>query len=50
MSSQAWCEPALETYLNTSWEPESGQSPIKLELPDALLDDLEHIQNFGLWD
>lgn len=34
----------LETYLDTSWEPESGQSPIKLDLPDALLDDLEHIQ------
>ena len=34
----------LETYLDTSWEPESGQSPIKLNLPDALLDDLEHIQ------
>ncbi|MGB3299263.1 MAG: glutamine--fructose-6-phosphate transaminase (isomerizing) [Phormidesmis sp.] len=34
----------LETYLNTSWEPESGQSPIQLALPDALLDDIEHIQ------
>jgi glutamine---fructose-6-phosphate transaminase (isomerizing) len=34
----------LETYLDTDWTPESGQSPIKLNLPDSLLDGLEHIQ------
>ncbi|MEL6815080.1 MAG: glutamine--fructose-6-phosphate transaminase (isomerizing) [Cyanobacteria bacterium J06598_3] len=34
----------LETYLDTEWTPEKGTSPIKLELPDALLDDLQHIQ------
>jgi glutamine---fructose-6-phosphate transaminase (isomerizing) len=34
----------LETYLDTDWTPESGQSPIKLNLPDSLLNGLEHIQ------
>ncbi len=34
----------LETYLDTSWDQQSDQSPIRLNLPDALLDDLEHIQ------
>ncbi len=34
----------LETYLDTDWTPESDQSPIKLNLPDSLLDGLEHIQ------
>ena len=34
----------LETYLDTDWTPESKQSPIRLNLPDALLDDLQHIQ------
>lgn len=34
----------LETYLDTEWNPQSGQSPIKLDLPDTLLDDLQHIQ------
>ncbi len=34
----------LETYLDTEWEPESGRSPIRLDLPDTLLDDLQHIQ------
>ncbi len=34
----------LETYLDTDWTPESSQSPIRLDLPDVLLDDLQHIQ------
>ncbi|MEO0806774.1 MAG: glutamine--fructose-6-phosphate transaminase (isomerizing) [Cyanobacteria bacterium J06643_4] len=34
----------LETYLDTDWDMQSGQSPIKLDLPDVLLDDLQHIQ------
>ncbi|MGC1306086.1 MAG: glutamine--fructose-6-phosphate transaminase (isomerizing) [Phormidesmis sp.] len=34
----------LETYLDTDWEPESGKSPIHLDLPDILLDDIQHIQ------
>ncbi len=34
----------LETYLDTSWDQQSERSPIRLNLPDALLDDLEHIQ------
>ncbi len=34
----------LETYLDASWDQQSGRSPIRLNLPDALLDDLEHIQ------
>ncbi|MGB3571103.1 MAG: glutamine--fructose-6-phosphate transaminase (isomerizing) [Phormidesmis sp.] len=34
----------LETYLDTNWDEQSAQSPIKLDLPDALLDDLQHIQ------
>jgi glucosamine--fructose-6-phosphate aminotransferase (isomerizing) len=34
----------LETYLDTDWTVESGRSPIHLNLPDALLDNLEHVQ------
>ena len=34
----------LETYLDTSWDAQSAQSPTKLGLPDTLLDDLQHIQ------
>ena len=34
----------LETYLDTEWDASSGQSPIRLDLPDILLDDLQHIQ------
>ena len=34
----------LETYLDTSWTPESEGSPIHLDLPDSLLDDVQHIQ------
>ena len=34
----------LETYLDTGWDTQSDRSPIKLGLPDALLDDLQHIQ------
>ncbi|MBE9062519.1 glutamine--fructose-6-phosphate transaminase (isomerizing) [cf. Phormidesmis sp. LEGE 11477] len=34
----------LETYLDTNWDTQSDRSPIKLALPDALLDDLQHIQ------
>ncbi|MEO1387777.1 MAG: glutamine--fructose-6-phosphate transaminase (isomerizing) [Cyanobacteria bacterium J06634_6] len=34
----------LETYLDTEWDVSSSQSPIKLDLPDTLLDDLQHIQ------
>ncbi len=34
----------LETYLNLEWDVESDQSPIRLGLPDVLLDDLQHIQ------
>ena len=34
----------LETYLDTEWDAQSGTSPIKLELPDTLLDNLQQIQ------
>lgn len=34
----------LETYLDIDWTPESKRSPIRLSLPDALLDDLQHVQ------
>ncbi|MGB3291593.1 MAG: glutamine--fructose-6-phosphate transaminase (isomerizing) [Phormidesmis sp.] len=34
----------LETYLDIDWTPESGSSPIRLDLPDSLLNDIEHIQ------
>ncbi|MGB7084330.1 MAG: glutamine--fructose-6-phosphate transaminase (isomerizing) [Phormidesmis sp.] len=34
----------LEAYLDTAWEPESGQSPIRLDLPDALLEGVQHVQ------
>ncbi|MEO1395528.1 MAG: glutamine--fructose-6-phosphate transaminase (isomerizing) [Cyanobacteria bacterium J06634_5] len=34
----------LETYIDTEWTPESGTSPIRLELPDTVLNDLQHIQ------
>lgn len=38
----------LETYLDTAWTPpeagKRGTSPIRLDLPDTLLDDLQHIQ------
>ncbi len=34
----------LETYLNSDWEVDSDQSPIRLGLPDVLLNDLQHIQ------
>ncbi len=34
----------LETYLDTNWDVDSDRSPIRLDLPDALLDDLQHIQ------
>ncbi|MEL6468587.1 MAG: glutamine--fructose-6-phosphate transaminase (isomerizing) [Cyanobacteria bacterium J06623_4] len=34
----------LETYLDTEWDAESERSPIKLDLPDTLLEGLQHIQ------
>ena len=34
----------LETYLDTEWDTESGRSPIKLDLPDTVLEGLQHIQ------
>ncbi|MFK8185324.1 MAG: glutamine--fructose-6-phosphate transaminase (isomerizing) [Phormidesmis sp.] len=38
----------LETYLDTEWDAEmgeqSGRSPIKLDLPDTVLEGLQHIQ------
>ena len=34
----------LETYLDTDWDVDSGRSPIKLDLPDTVLEGLEHIQ------
>ena len=34
----------LETYLNAEWEPKSGQPPVCLDLPDVLLDGLQHVQ------
>ena len=34
----------FETYLDTDWDVSSGESPIKLDLPDALLDGLQHVQ------
>ncbi|MEP0757247.1 glutamine--fructose-6-phosphate transaminase (isomerizing) [Coleofasciculus sp. FACHB-T130] len=34
----------LEAYLNADWNADSGQSPIKLNLPASLYENLEHIQ------
>ncbi|EDX85625.1 glucosamine--fructose-6-phosphate aminotransferase, isomerizing [Synechococcus sp. PCC 7335] len=34
----------LETYLDTNWDVQSDQSPVRLGLPDTLLNDLQHIQ------
>ena len=38
----------LETYLDTEWDAQigeqSGRSPIKLDLPDTVLEGLQHIQ------
>jgi glutamine---fructose-6-phosphate transaminase (isomerizing) len=34
----------LETYLDTEWDAQSDRSPIRLNLPDALLNDLQHVQ------
>ena len=34
----------LETYLDAEWDAASEKSPIQLDLPDVLLDDLQHIQ------
>ncbi len=49
MAKEIYEQPAvvrtcLEAYLDLAWTPESGKSPIKLDLPAALLDNLEHIQ------
>jgi glutamine---fructose-6-phosphate transaminase (isomerizing) len=49
MAKEIYEQPAvvrtcLEAYLDLDWAPHSGKSPIKLELPAALLVDLEHIQ------
>jgi glutamine---fructose-6-phosphate transaminase (isomerizing) len=49
MAKEIYEQPAvvrtcLEAYLDMSWTPASGQSPIKLGLPAALFDNLEHIQ------
>jgi glucosamine--fructose-6-phosphate aminotransferase (isomerizing) len=35
---------AMETYIDTSWTAAQGKPPISLELPDDLLNGLEHIQ------
>lgn len=34
----------LEAYFDTEWTAVKAQSPVKLELPDAVLNDLQHIQ------
>ena len=40
---------ALESYIDTTWTAEQGDvCPIKLDLPDDLLNKLEHIQIVGL--
>lgn len=49
MAKEIYEQPAvvrtcLEAYLDLDWTPESGKSPIKLNLPAALFDNLEHIQ------
>jgi glutamine---fructose-6-phosphate transaminase (isomerizing) len=49
MAKEIYEQPAvvracLEAYLDTGWTPESGTSPIKLNLPEALVADLEHVQ------
>jgi glutamine---fructose-6-phosphate transaminase (isomerizing) len=49
MAKEIYEQPAvvrtcLEAYLDLDWTPESGKSPIKLDLPAALFDNLEHIQ------
>ncbi len=49
MAKEIYEQPAvvrtcLEAYLDLDWTPASGKSPIKLDLPAALFDNLEHIQ------
>jgi glucosamine--fructose-6-phosphate aminotransferase (isomerizing) len=49
MAKEIYEQPAvvracLEAYLDAGWTPESGTSPIKLNLPEALVADLEHVQ------
>jgi glutamine---fructose-6-phosphate transaminase (isomerizing) len=34
----------LEAYLDMNWTANSGHSPIKLDLPESIYQDLEHIQ------
>ncbi len=34
----------LETYLDTEWDVQSDRSPIRLNLPDSLLDNLDQVQ------
>jgi glutamine---fructose-6-phosphate transaminase (isomerizing) len=34
----------LEAYLDLNWTADSGHSPVKLGLPEAIYQDLEHIQ------
>lgn len=34
----------LETYLDTDWDAGCDRSPIRLNLPDALLNDIHHVQ------
>jgi glutamine---fructose-6-phosphate transaminase (isomerizing) len=34
----------LETYLDTDWDAGCDRSPIRLNLPDALLNDIQHVQ------
>jgi glutamine---fructose-6-phosphate transaminase (isomerizing) len=49
MAKEIYEQPAvvrtcLEAYLDMNWTPESGRSPIKLDLPESIYQDLEHIQ------
>ncbi|WP_242022174.1 glutamine--fructose-6-phosphate transaminase (isomerizing) [Microcoleus sp. FACHB-831] len=34
----------LEAYFDSDWNPGASQSPIKLDLPDSLYENLEHVQ------
>jgi glutamine---fructose-6-phosphate transaminase (isomerizing) len=49
MAKEIYEQPAvvrtcLEAYLDMEWTPASGKSPIRLDLPEEIYTDLEHIQ------
>jgi glutamine---fructose-6-phosphate transaminase (isomerizing) len=49
MAKEIYEQPAvvrtcLETYLDSDWTVDSNKSPIKLDLPESIYENLEHIQ------